>query len=65
MTTRELTPIMGSLCEYLRQLTEEILNYRVRIKDFTPINAAFFAAGTLFGQTVFFEREAVDSHRSF
>ena len=35
----------GKLCEYLRRLTLEACAHRLRIKDFSPRNVAFFAAG--------------------
>ena len=44
-TTTEIIPLLGRLCEYLRRLTLEACGHRLRIKDFSPRNVAFFAAG--------------------
>ena len=47
MTTTQIIPLLGKLCEYLRRLTLEACGHRLRIKDFSPRNVAFFAAGGL------------------
>ena len=44
-TTAQIIPLLGMLCEYLRRLTLAACDYRLRIKDFSPRNVAFFAAG--------------------
>ena len=45
MTTRHLIPLLAKLCEYLRRLTHEAFGHRLRIKDFSPRNVAFFGGG--------------------
>ena len=43
-TTEFMLPLLGKLCEYLRTLTLEACRHRLRIKDFSPRNVAYFAA---------------------
>ena len=45
MSTREIIPLLAMLCEYLRKLTLEACGHRLRIKDFSPRNVAFFETG--------------------
>ena len=47
MTNAEIIPLLSSLCEYLRKLTEQAFTYKLHIKDFSPRNVAFFPAGGL------------------
>ena len=42
LTTKEIIPLMPNLCEYLRKLSAEAARLRLRVKDFSTNNVAFF-----------------------
>ena len=47
MSTKEIVPYIGSLCVYLRKLTNEAMRWKFRIKDASPRNIAYCSAGGL------------------